>query len=100
MSLVANVRQSTGFTRHRVATTQGLIEVPTVVRVRIEAEDFGFFLLRFDEVGEMVADTWHQTIAEAKSQARSEYMIEDSDWAIATDPDHNSPNNPGAVTSI
>jgi hypothetical protein len=83
-----------------VATTEGLVEVLPVVHVRIEADDLGFYLFRFDESGQMVADTWHQSLEEAKDQARFEYMIADDDWTVATDPDHSGPHNPGAVTSI
>lgn len=100
MSLVAQVRNNTGKTRHRVATNEGLMEVPPVVHVRIEADDIGYYLFRFDSTGEMVADTWHQTEAQAKDQARFEYMIEDGDWRKATDSDHNGPHNQDAVITI
>lgn len=100
MSLVAEVKYITGTTRHRVVTTDGLADVPPVVRVRIEEDRFGVFLFRFDATGAMVADTWHQTVNEAKGQANFEYMIKESDWTEATDPDHNRPDNRGAVTSI
>jgi len=68
--------------------------------LRIEEDTLGVFLFRFDATGAMVADTWHQTVDEAKDQAKFEYLIEDSDWSVATDPNHNSPDHPGAVTSI
>ena len=33
----------------------------------------GIFLERFDETGAEVGDSWHQSIEEAKEQAREEY---------------------------
>ena len=100
MSLVADVKRITGKTHHREVTPAGVREVPPVIRVRIEAADGAFYLFRFDASGEMVADTWHLTEAEAKSQAKWEYEINDLDWQVATDPDHNGPDNPGAVSQI
>jgi N-acetylmuramoyl-L-alanine amidase len=83
-----------------VVTPAGVQNAPTVIRVRIEPADSAFYLFRFDAAGRMVADTWHRTEEEAKSQAKWEYEINDSDWRVATDPDHNGPYNPGAIERI
>src|ERR1044071_6040471 len=98
MSLIATVHRLTGKTRHGALTRSGIIGIPTVVRVRIEEGDGGYYLFRFTEQGDMVSDTWHTTVDEAKHQAEFEYEISTDGWSIATDPDHNGPQNPGAVT--
>jgi hypothetical protein len=51
------------------------------VAVRIVMEDDGFYLLRLDPEGQCLADTWHQSLEEAKAQARFEYEIDDADWS-------------------
>ena len=98
MSLVADVRNTTGRTRHRNASHAGVVDVPMVISVRIEPVDGTFFLFRFDVAGNMVADTWHQSIREAQDQAHFEYNILPDDWNEATDADHNrsDPTNTGA----
>jgi len=44
-------------------------------------EDDGFYLLRLDPEGQCLADTWHQSLEEAKAQAAFEYEIDESDWS-------------------
>lgn len=95
MSLTAVVKVFTGRTRHRIASHDGVVEIPEVVRVRIEPVDGAYFLFRIDAAGRVVADTWHQTIPEAQHQARFEYGIELADWHEATDADHH--RSPGDV---
>jgi hypothetical protein len=69
----------TGATRHLIAGAHGPAEVPPAVRVEI-VEDGGVWLLRFDQGGACVADTWHATVEEAQAQARFEYAISDDEW--------------------
>lgn len=77
--LVATVGMVTGATRHLIAGARGHTGVPPAVRVEI-VEDGGAWLLRFDERGTCVADTWHATVEEAKAQARFEYAISADEW--------------------
>lgn len=51
-------------------------------RVEIVKEESGIFLYRLNDKGEIVADTWHLTVEEAKEQATFEYGVEDDDWII------------------
>jgi len=46
----------------------------------IVKEDDGFFLLRMDELGSCISDTWHFSLEDAKRQAAFEFAIDDSDW--------------------
>ncbi len=78
--LRANVRRVTGSTAHTVQTANGVERLPDPVAVEIAAEDSAFFLYRLDGKGECIADTWHQTVDEAKAQANHEYGIEEEDW--------------------
>jgi hypothetical protein len=77
----------TGKTTHlQGAPAGGLIEVtklPDPKTVEVVEQDGSFFLLRLDEQGECVADTWHETIEAAKAQANFEYGIEEGDWKDA-----------------
>lgn len=93
--LVASVRVNTGKTRHYVAGESGIQEISTAISVRIESCDSAFYLFRLDAEGHIVADTWHQTIQEAKAQAAFEYEIQEGDWSVAADPDDNALNTSG-----
>ena len=84
MRLRATVRNVTGNTTHLQAERSvGGLEVtpagdPTTVEV-VEQEG-AIYLLRLDDRGECVADTWHETVEAAKAQANFEFGIEDGDW--------------------
>lgn len=82
--LRAKVRDVTGNTRHLKATPLlGAVDVtklPDPVTVEIVEQDGAFYLLRLNEKGECLADTWHETIESAKAQAKFEFEIEDGDW--------------------
>ncbi len=47
-------------------------------RLEIAADDGSFFLLRFSEAGELVGESWHASLEDAKRQAALEYSL--SDW--------------------
>jgi hypothetical protein len=57
-----------------------IAQLPDPVVVEIEEADGAFFLLRLNRAGVCTADTWHGTLEAAKSQASSEYGVEESDW--------------------
>src|SRR5258708_1992452 len=57
----------------------------------IESKQDGVYLDRYSMIGELVADTWHKSVAEAKSQALFEYGKNLGDWK--TIPDNHSPLN-------
>jgi len=76
MRLRARVRTITGNTRHHMNGA----EIPPPAFVEIEPEDDAFYLLYYGETGEALADTWHETLEKAKSQAKHEFEIEDADW--------------------
>lgn len=66
-----------------------------VLSVRLEPCDNAYYLFRLDAEGHIVADTWHQSIQEAKKQAQFEYEIQEGDWSVVTGPDDNDLNNSG-----
>ena len=85
MRLRARVQHVTGATRHHHAhIEEGEVrkddELPTPAAVEIKPADGAFFLLYLDEHGECQTDTWHQTLEQAKAQARHEFGIEEDDW--------------------
>jgi hypothetical protein len=56
---------------------------PTPAWVEIQLSDGGFVLLHMDADGVCLADTWHETLVEAKAQAQFEFGIQDEDWRPA-----------------
>jgi hypothetical protein len=86
MRLRAKVSGSTGKTRHSIATLVDGIptpakELPSPEWLEISEEDGGYYLFHFDAGGVCFADTWHQTLDEAKQQASFEFGIESEDWS-------------------
>jgi hypothetical protein len=75
----------TGATRHhRARIEEGEVrkdeELPPPTAVEIRPADGAFFLLYLDEHGKCLTDTWHQTLEQAKAQARHEFGIREDDW--------------------
>ena len=79
------MQRATGATRHYRAhiEEEGVRkdeELPTPASVEIQPADGAFFLLYLDGHGKCLTDTWHQTLEQAKAQARHEFSIGDDDW--------------------
>jgi hypothetical protein len=81
MRLRADI-QKQGKTRHLLWDTKDAVAIPVdrPVRAEIVEESGAALLLRLDARGDCVADTWHEDVAAAKSQAAFEYGIYDADW--------------------
>ncbi len=84
MRLSASVRRATGRTRHVLHGVASVDVTPQVAWVEIEARDGAFYLYYFDSNGDGLADTWHETVEQAKEQARFEFEIEERDWQVRT----------------
>jgi hypothetical protein len=84
MRLRATVRKVTGNTTHvqgaRLAGGLEVTPIPNPKTVEVVEQDGALYLLRLDNRGECVADTWHETVEEAKEQAYFEFGVEDGDW--------------------
>lgn len=85
MRMRALVKSITGKTEHYVASisVQGNIEgmeVDEPKTLELIDADNGYLLLRLNSNNECVADTWHASLAEAKSQAEFEYSVASKDW--------------------
>lgn len=48
--------------------------------IEISEDSGGFYLIRYNEAGECVGDTWHLTMGEAKGQAEFEYGVTAAEW--------------------
>lgn len=81
----ATVNQVTGATSHLVPSSDGFASVATPVALRIVHDDAGYLLLRLDDSGECVADTWHSTFDEALAQAEFEYQVPRDAWTRKQD---------------
>lgn len=85
MRIKAYVNASTGKTEHYNGSAisennDGFERVPRPKWVEISEEPEGFYLYHFNQAGECIADTWHETLEEAKEQAKFEFEIKDNDW--------------------
>jgi hypothetical protein len=88
MRLRAKVSGSTGKTRHSIGdlvdgTPMPVENVQTPEWVEISEEDGAYYLFHLDAEGVCFADTWHQTLEEAKQQAAFEFGIEAKEWSKA-----------------
>ncbi len=88
MPLRVKVTQATGKTRHSVGTV--LEGEPTPVEdvavpdsIEISEVDGAYYLYRLDANGVCIADTWHQSLNEAKEQASFEFGIKSDEWTQA-----------------
>jgi len=54
--------------------------IPAPKTVEVVDQEGAIYLLRLDKEGQCIADTWHQTIEEAKAQASFEFNVNDCDW--------------------
>jgi hypothetical protein len=64
---------------------EGARDLPHACTLRITPDGSGgVLLLRFDERGRGITDTWHETAAAAMAQARAEYDVLSSDWIVET----------------
>jgi hypothetical protein len=83
--LRATVRRVTGSTAHSIGTIKDdapspTARIPDPTTIEIVRDTGAFFLFRLGDDGRCLADTWHQTLDEAKAQAKFEYDVEDDDW--------------------
>jgi hypothetical protein len=88
MRLRAKVSGSIGKTRHSIGDLVDGTPMPVeIVRtpewVEISEEDGAYYLFHLDAEGVCFADTWHQTLEEAKQQAAFEFGIEAKEWSKA-----------------
>lgn len=54
--------------------------LPRASALLIEEQPSGIYLFRLTSEGQIVGDTWHQTIGDAKHQAEYEYGETLADW--------------------
>jgi hypothetical protein len=84
MKLRAVVRNVMGKTVHlrgeSVVDGGGVSLLPAPISVEVVEQDGVFYLLRLDDDGKCIADTWHESIEAAKAQANFEYGIREKDW--------------------
>jgi hypothetical protein len=75
MKLKADVRGGGG-----ISNPIGAMRPAT--RIELDHVDDHFFLHRFDQDGESVGDTWHETLEAAKAQAKEALGVQESDWKV------------------
>ena len=72
-----NRHETTGKTRHLVATRQ--VRTPSGVAICRETDE-SFFLFLCDAAWQPIADTWHEGLDAARSQAEFEFTNLSSTW--------------------
>ena len=82
MRLKAKVKKTTGASQHSTSSNSGVMQAPVPAWVEISSDESGTFLIHFNADGQSIADTWHLTVDEAKSQAQFEFEIQDADWTV------------------
>ena len=81
----AKVRTQTGKARNWFGTIANgavtpISPVPCPAWVGIAQDETGFYLLHFDSENNLLTDSWHSSLGDAKEQARFEFEIADLDW--------------------
>jgi hypothetical protein len=84
--LKAKVRHYRGFPPELTGGEDLREQMPPAAVLLIEPKPSGIFLFRFTANGQVVGDTWHETVEDAQHQATFEYENLVSDW-IAVPPD-------------
>jgi hypothetical protein len=87
MRMRATVIRATGKTKHTLGEFVAgkpipITTLPIPAWVEISEEEGAFYLLHFDANGTSIADTWHQTLEEAKRQAEFEFGIAKGEWTV------------------
>jgi len=67
-----------------VLAPSGVRDIEQPSEVVIQEDEGAYFLLRLSPSGVSLADTWHETVEEAKRQALFEYGIVETDWTTVT----------------
>jgi len=85
MRIKAYVNTSTGKTKHYSVSIdpsngKGLENISAPKWIEISEESDGFHLYHFGDDGICIADTWHETLEDAKEQATFEFDIKGDDW--------------------
>lgn len=80
--------EPTGFCRHLTHGEEwkGGMFKPFELQITGSKPGDGFLLLYLDDDGGGLADTWHESIADAQKQAELEFGIEADDWVAADNP--------------
>lgn len=85
LRLKAIVKEATGRTAqyigHIVAgTPEVMSQLPVPAWIEISEEDGAFYLYHFNAAGVCFADTWHESLDDAKRQAQHEFGISAGEW--------------------
>ena len=85
VKLRAEIKEYLGKTKHSLGCIIGdtpveIERLPVAKWLEIVEEESGIFLYHYNANGDCVADTCHQSIKEAMSQAEFEFNIKKADW--------------------
>jgi hypothetical protein len=91
--LIADVKTVTGKTEHLLGAAHedgrlvGVERIPAPAYVVIsEDKDGSFYLFHYNSQNDCIADSWFQSLEQAKRQAKFEFDLDDGDWAQYDDP--------------
>jgi hypothetical protein len=70
----------TGKTTHYHGGQQ--VPIPDMLRIVKYIDDPGYYLLYCDEHGQELTDTYHESLADAMTQAEWEFQVRAHDWQV------------------
>jgi len=76
--LLTSSHKATGQTKHSVGEEP--VAEPAELRVVQYLDDPGYYLIHYDLLGSELADTYHDSVAEALRQAQWEFNIREEEW--------------------
>lgn len=68
----------TGKTQHYAGSQA--IPAASLLKIARYADEEGCYLLHFDNAGNELTDTFHESVEEAMAQAEWEYQVKSGDW--------------------
>jgi hypothetical protein len=98
MRFLANVRRYTGRTKHYLGSLEDGEPVkeealPRATTLEIVERDGVYFLTRLSKDGKFAGETAHETLEEAKRQAKYEFEVDNEDWCPTDSRDSTSGNS-------
>ena len=76
--ILQDFHTKTGKTKHYVDNDE--IDNPVELRIVQYKDDNGYYLLYIGFDGEELADTYHDTVEQAKDQANWEFNVNQNEW--------------------
>lgn len=81
--VLTEMRLATGSTKHYKGSV--LLSAPHELRIGRYENSQGFYLIHYDQDGDEMTDTYHDTVQEALNQAEYEFHVTPNEWDVLAD---------------